>query len=436
MSVGLTPQNSELMKTTAEAGLSFAILLPLLFVNQITSAGPASSFAFTGLYAWVHRARLGEVFARRWLLLLVPVLAICSIGWSNYPDVTAKHAFELAMTVAGGVLLSASPRPGAMLTGAFAAFALFLVVSLALGHSVAMGDVGDIAASDEHAFAGLNSGKNLLGVTAAMAALLSLFVLSHSVRRSSLVGAAIAAAMLAMDIDLLWIARSAGATVATMLAVAAFAVTAFLGAFAPRARVFVSGALVALLTALGAWGYMFAGSVTATALDLFHKDPTLTGRSYLWYRAGDIIRERPLLGHGFEAFWVRGNVDAEGFWRYAKIAQRGGFSFHNTMIELLIDFGWLGAILLLAVFAIACVALLRRVIRSPSLAGAFFVSLLVFNIARSPFESLTPNSVDFGFLLTMVALGFGFVRRRAPHRVVPAGLRSASRPTPVLADQA
>lgn len=427
MSVGLRSQKSELGQAAVEAALSFGILLPLLFVNQITSAGPAASFVFTGLYAWAHRHRLGEIFARRWVLLAVPALALVSIAWSSYPDLTAKHGLELTMTVAGGLMLSASPRPRAMLTGAFAAFALFLAVSLALGHSVGVGDVGDVAGGDEQAFAGLNGGKNLLAMTAALAALISLAVLCFSLRRLALIMTAIAAATLAMEGYLIWIGRSAGATVATLLAVLAFAVIALLGAFAPRARVFVSATLVAALTALGAWGYTFAGSVTATALDLFHKDPTLTGRGYLWYRAGDIIREHPLLGHGFEAFWVRGNIDAEGFWRYAKIPERSGFSFHNTMIEMLIDFGWLGAALLLTVFAVACWALLRRAVRAPSLPAAFFVALLVFNIARAPFESLSPNSVDFAFLLTMAALGFGFDRPRplpaaVPARMSPSGL--------------
>ena len=432
-SVGQTLPKSDLHQGAIEAALGFAIVLPLLFVNQITSAGPAASFAATAVYAWVHRARLGEIFFRRWPLLLIPALAIVSTIWSSYPDLTAKHSLELTMTVAGGLLLSASPRPASMLAGAFAAFAVFLAASLVLGHSVGVGDVGDVASSgDEQAFAGLNGGKNLLGMTAAMAALLSLFVLSYSARRLSLVGVAVAAAALAMEGYLLWAARSAGATVATLLAVIAFAIVAMLRAFPPRARAWVSAALIAALVALGAWGYTFAGSVTAAALGIFHKDPTLTGRSYLWYRSADIIRERALLGHGFEAFWVRGNIDAEGFWQYAKVTQRSGFSFHNTLIEMLIDFGWLGAALLLAVFAVAFFALLRRAVRAPSLVSAFFVALLVFNLARAPFESLSPNSVDFSFLFIVAALGFGFGRAQA-RQPLPA---PSFGPTSVLADPA
>src|SRR5207244_2815073 len=104
---------------------------------------------------------------------------------------------------------------------------------------------------------------------------------------------------------------------------------------------------------------------------------TLTGRSYLWYRAADFIRERPLLGHGFEAFWVQGNIDAEGLWQYGKITTRGGFNFHNTVIELLVHFGWIGALLTLAVFAIAACALIRRALARPDAAGAFYLSFVV-----------------------------------------------------------
>jgi exopolysaccharide production protein ExoQ len=409
------PKDRNILQTEdlVEAGCAFAIVLPLLFVGQITAAAPALSFVSTVIYGWLHRRELGEIIARRWLLLLIPAIALCSVAWSDYPSVAARHTAELLMTVLGGLLLSASPRPVGVLVGAWAAFGLFMVASLALGHSVAVGMQGPTA------FSGLNNGKNFFGTAAAMAALMSAFVLFVSIRRVSWIGMVCAAAALGFEVYLSYLARSAGATIALALAMAAFVAISCLGAFRPKIRVFFSGFILALLAAAGAWAYTFSGSVTARALDLFHKDPTLTGRSYLWYRAWQIIRERPLLGRGFESFWVQGNIDAEGFWQYAQLPGRTGFNFHNTLIELLIQFGWIGTSLVLAVFVIASLALLRRAMRAPSLITAFYLALIVFNLARTPFESLAPSSVDVGTLLMITALGFGLGKVVVPKLARP-----------------
>jgi len=388
-----------------EALAAFAILLPLLFVPQLTTAGPAMSFAAVLGYGWIRRREAVAIFARRWALLLIPAYALASLIWSDHPDVTLKHALELVMTVAGGLLMSASRRPAALLAGACGAFGLYLLVSLTLGHSVT---VGSAMSGGETAFTGLNEGKNLLGMTAALGALLSVFLLTCSLRRRFWAGVIAALGLAAIGVLMVYLSRSAGAVIAFTLAAATLLVVASLGAFRPRNRGVVCAVLALLLLAGGMFGYAFANSVTAEALNLFHKDPTLTGRSYLWYRAMDFVRERPMFGRGFEAFWVQGDLDAEGIWQYAHVGTRMGFNFHNTLIELLIHFGWVGAVLTLAVFLFALLRLMRRAVREPSLVAAFYLGLVVFQLSRTPFESLMPASVDFETTLLMAALGFGF----------------------------
>lgn len=402
-----TPASSLASKWWFEAFSALAILLPLLFVPQLRSAGPALFYGFMLIYLWVHRREALAVVRRRWVLMLVPAFALTSVIWSDYPGHTLKHALELTLTVAGGLLISGARRQDGFLAGACVAFGVFLAVSLALGHSVMMGSLVTHE-DDQTAFTGLNGGKNLLGMTAAMGAVTSLFLFSRSAKRFSLVGMVVAAALIALEVYLIVLARSAGAVIAIVLATAAFFTVAALGAFPPRTRGFVCGCLVLLLAAAGMMAYTFANSITAETLDLFHKDPTLTGRSYLWYRAADFIRERPILGRGFEAFWVQGNIDAEGLWEYAKLGNRGGFNFHNTLIELLVHFGWVGTCLVLAVFAVAAVKLLGRTVREPTLVSAAYVGLVVFHVSRTPFESLAPSSVDFATLFLVVALGYGF----------------------------
>ena len=77
---------------------------------------------------------------------------------------------------------------------------------------------------------------------------------------------------------------------------------------------------------------------------------------------------------------------------------------------------------MIAVLLAGAAVLLWRSIRWPSLVAALWVAMLTFQGARTPFESLMPDSVDFATLLTLVGLGFGFVRA-APSVARPHGGR-------------
>jgi exopolysaccharide production protein ExoQ len=394
-----------------EALFAAAVLLPLLFVVQLGSKGPALSFAMTVAWAAARgRQGLGGL-GRQWPVLLIPAFALLSTIWSDYPGVTSKHALELCLTALGGLLLASSPAPAGALAGAWGSFALFMLVSLALGKTTDMNSF--VANADEFVFAGLNGMKNLFGMTAAIAALTSLFMLSRAASRKSALVFAGVLVILLVELYLVFAARSAGATIGLALAAVAFSVTACFGPVRPGGRIIACCLLVLLAAAVGVLVYAYKDVLASGTLSLFHKDSTLTGRSYLWYRSADFIRERPMLGRGFEGFWVQGNTDAEGLWRYAKMDNRSAFNFHNTLIEFLVHFGIVGTALCLSVFLYACVRLFRRAILQPNVVSAFYIGFIVFEISRAPVESLTPQSVDFSTVLMFAALGYGFEKLSA-----------------------
>jgi len=87
-------------------------------------------------------------------------------------------------------------------------------------------------------------------------------------------------------------------------------------------------------------------SVTA-ALD---KDPHLTGRTDLWEYAIDCIKEKPLLGYGYEAFWTYDSVPARRIreainWDSAPHA-------HNGYLDLTLGVGIIGLLAYLALLTI------------------------------------------------------------------------------------
>jgi len=385
---------------------AFAMTLPLLFVFQLGSLSPALFLLFAmGCCAFYYRW-FPKLIANRWVLLIAPVLAIISFVWSAYPGETLKYSIETTILAAAGLVLSGGRRPLGVLGGIAAAFTIFMAASLAFGGSVEMVIAGSGASVS--AFAGLNSGKNLMGVTAAIAVLLTTAMLVVAYQARSIVLFGIATIVLAMDLYVVTAARSAGAIIGLAAALCVFFVALAVGRLSGRWRVAAIGLLIVMLLLAGAFSGFLVKELTEIATTVFNKDPTLTGRTYLWYRGQDLIHERPFLGRGYAAFWVQGNTDAEGLWRYGDITSRSGFNFHNTVMEMVIHFGWVGATLILGSFAMAAALLLRRLATSPSVPTCFYLSFLAYQLTRTPFESLMPSPNDFQTLLLFIALGFGF----------------------------
>jgi exopolysaccharide production protein ExoQ len=395
---------------------AFALAAAMLFAWSLGTAGAAAVAALTLIYAMVRLPQIGEVLAPRAFILIAPILAILSVLWSQYPTETLKYSLEFALTVGSALLLSAAPRPTAVLWGLFFAFACYVAVSLVLGQAVDVGNTG------ETAFAGLTESKNLLGDIASTGALLSLACFVASIEDRRPFRALLTIVVGAIEVYAMIEARSAGA----LLGIAP-AVASFIFFLALRPARFVVRLLVTMLASLlAAVGTIGLGStVLETGMTLFDKDPTLTGRTYLWQRAADFIAEKPILGDGFNGFWVQGNTDAEGLWRYAGIIERMGFSFHNSLIEILVNLGWVGVVVFGSVAIVGSVVLLRRVMTRPTLALCFWMSFVVYELVRTPIEAIGTAPFSHSTLLLFTGLGAGFTARRLA--VIPARFRRPAR---------
>jgi exopolysaccharide production protein ExoQ len=143
---------------------------------------------------------------------------------------------------------------------------------------------------------------------------------------------------------------------------------------------------------------------------VFDKDPTLTGRTYLWYRAHDLIEQHPWLGRGFYAFWRQGNTDAEGLWQYAGILGRSGFNFHNTLVELTVQLGMIGAAVFVVVGLLGLIGLVRHFVRRPSLTLCFWLAYMLYVIVRAPVEAVGYAPFYFSTCLLFGAAGAGLQR--------------------------
>ena len=384
---------------------AFALFVPLLFIVQLGTIGAAIIAALTPLYLCMRRRKLTAALAPRTFLFVLPAVALLSVVWSEAPKETLKGALELGLTVLAGLLLSSARNQESVLRGLALAFIVYIVVALVQGGTVGIG-VGP----GGQAFSGLTNSKNLLADIAASGAIISMVVAIMGFSRRKWIWAFIGLLGVALAIQAITGARSAGAMLGLMMGVGAVGLLLPLLAAGKIVRAWLTSVVAVCLIAVGLSYRSLAQAMVDMGAQVFDKDPTLTGRTYLWYRAADLIAEKPWLGRGYQAFWQQGNTDAEGLWRYFGITDRSGFTFHNTGVEILVALGWVGLIVVAATMLAGVIALVRRFVVRPDLALVCWVGLLLYQLARTPIESIGLAPFYFSTVLAFGALGAAFSR--------------------------
>jgi exopolysaccharide production protein ExoQ len=388
-----------------------ALFVPMLFIGRLGTAGAAIIAALVPLYLFLRRDRLFELMLPRSFLFLVPAYALFSDVWSSATAETLKYAIELWITVCAGLLLSSARNQVAVMRGICLAFFSYVVASVFFGRYVAVG----VGAGGE-AFSGLSTSKNLLADIAATGLVVSAVVTLIAVQTRNWFWILFGFASIALDLYCAIAARSAGALLGLAMAVLAIAGLTPLVYAGKVLRAWITSMVGVCLLGIGLSYSAIAQTMINFGTSLFDKDPTLTGRTYLWYRAADLIREHPFLGRGFYAFWLQGDIDAEGLWRYFGIDGRGGFTFHNTFVEILVMLGWPGLILMGAVVLTGVIFLIRRFVASPSLPLVFWIGILLYELARTPIETIGVAPFYFSTALVFGALGAAFRPDRSRRR--------------------
>lgn len=96
-----------------------------------------------------------------------------------------------------------------------------------------------------------------------------------------------------------------------------------------------------VLAGLGIWTWeTHSGEV----LDALGKDPSLTGRTEIWASLMRKVADRPWTGYGYGAFWGREGESVPADW----VRKETGWtvpSAHNGWIDLLVQLGWPGTVL-------------------------------------------------------------------------------------------
>ncbi|HWX29673.1 MAG TPA: O-antigen ligase family protein [Steroidobacteraceae bacterium] len=323
------------------------------------------------------------------------VLASLSLLWSIEPAITLRRIIRLYIIVSVSVAFASAgwqPRRFEntlrwLLFLLLAASAIFCYwdPELAIHHDQVMELI--------NAWHGITTGKNVLGSLAGCAFILWL----HGLLTGE-TGRVTAIANMALACLCLIMCRSSTSLMSTVFA--SFFVILLLRPSGSMRRLmpYMVGffAAAVLLYALAVLNILPGLSVILTPISMFSgKDLTFSGRTNIWYLLKLHIRQHPLLGTGYEAYWI-GPVQSSPSYDMVNQLFFYPTEGHNGYLDVINDLGYVGGACLLAYF----IVYLRQglnLMRLEKARGALYLALIfrafLADMSESHWFSVT--SIDF-----------------------------------------
>ena len=350
------------------------------------------------------------------LKCLVAYLAFAgaSVLWALSPDHSFMRYLQQLMIVTSIVLPAMlASRTVDMMRALFLCFAFALILNL---YFVSQGSV-DMAVLPrglvDIGYEGYFNGKNYLGECAAPALLLSL----HEILQRGWGRRAFGAMVGVIAVVLLVLSQSKTAFGLALLC----PILAWLTLLARKATR-LSPAIL-LLSIPFCW--IVASHVSSFGFPrlsyLLYHDSSLSGRIIIWGFTESEIARSPLLGWGYQSFWLVPNspayTEAPGWLKQMP-------NSHNGYYDTILETGYFGFALLLAFILATLHAVGRVADRDPGRAR-LLLSLALFSILYNFFESIWMRGFEFLWVLfVIVAVEIGRYWRPVPLRRAAYGSRS------------
>ena len=343
----MTAITPDFAPAAAPRELSWLSVLDFLFMGFFFFIA-SDAFTFLGLHSLFWLAaygyavlRIAMMFPRflncarrNWIFLLFPIMCGVSVLWTPVPSEAIRTGVQLSMTYAIAIFVGMrfSLRQIFVALAAVLAFCAFFSIAN-LG--------GALAEAYDHRgnFKGIFLSKNALGHRAVLltaTCVMGVFLLP------GISGWGRTLLLIGLGINAFLISISGSATAVGL-----------------SGALTVTGAgLWILLLRRGGWGLMAAAVSPIVAvsvvflvgfgvdpvsgtLELLGRDPSLTGRTYLWEIAISHLGDSPLLGLGVGGYWNNPAYQAEILYIQARYGE-GVVGFHNIILEMLVMLGPLG----------------------------------------------------------------------------------------------
>ncbi|MFI7163045.1 O-antigen ligase family protein [Rhodococcus erythropolis] len=226
------------------------------------------------------------------------------------------------------------------------------------------------------AYRGIFTHKNALGRMAAIeVVLVAVMLMLPDVKRIPWVAALAVAGIVLFEARSQTSLVAAGIALATVLALKCLRRT-------PNARL-ASTVIIGLYIGVSGAMKVLGPDVAA----LLSRDVTLTGRLHLWTVSEYYAEQRPLLGWGFGSVWAPDSVVGQ------MIRSKLSFpatSAHNGMLDIRLQIGWIGFLLLLAGYYLLLNTALGRARSRTEYIAVVATMVLVFSM------DLTESTLFFG----------------------------------------
>lgn len=335
-------------KKTLESLMLFLCLIGLLF-NTLFGAFAALGFLISGIvFCILFENNLLDLLIKNKLLLAIPLLAIVSCIWSDIPLISLRGGIQLLLTTVFSMIIAAVVRFDSFIKIAGVCFFITMFLCLISNRYAINGLTG------ERSLIGVFNSKNFLSMNAAFSVFVGCSIYSHysSQKKVKIFGLA----LVILSFLVLLKAHSLGSIVTTLLV---FIVTFFYIFYQKihipilvRSNINWLIVLSFLAVVLGLVIFGNSSAFESLMYDL-GKDPTLTGRTFIWSRGLESITANPIFGLGYQSAFYVGNPLAEEIWEFAHVPSGAGFNFHNMYIDITVEMGLVGGfifILLLGKF--------------------------------------------------------------------------------------
>ncbi|WP_440657857.1 O-antigen ligase family protein [Ensifer adhaerens] len=376
-----------------------AIALSLFVFAYSSRFGQASILLYYGLWLPLvlvdYRGVLGNYGIRLWILGFA-IFACLSVFWSAAPGMTARTGIQYLSHVICALIAMRVVDIRTLVRGAIAGTGVVLVYSLLFG-------VYHLDPLDgTYSFVGAFASKNQLGFYASLGIYFA-FVAPIALGERGLWFAA-ASLVALLSAYSLFASQSATSVLTTVVIIGLWLGMRLVGLLSPAHRkgLFLAAAVCGVMVAVAA---IYGGGVDLV-LGLFGKDSTLTGRTYLWQQGIEAAMSSPLVGVGYQAYWVQGFSEPERLWEEFYIATRSGFHFHNTFIEAMVETGAIGLVLLSGILLITVLGHTKRLLtqdHDTQSSVLFGIALLL--LVRSFVEIDIMNPYHIGAFLLYFAAG-------------------------------
>jgi O-antigen ligase len=334
----------------------------------------------------------GFIRKNPWLVVFM-VYSLLSIAWSDFPTIALKRWIKTLGHPIMALIILTDPKPLNALRIVMKRCAFVLIpFSIMLIKYFPEYGRGYEAWTGRATDSGVTLNKNFLGLLCMVFGIFFVWVLmtrsaiaNARVRRDELI---IGGIFLTMIIWLLLRADSATSLATFILGTMVMVV---LGSRMVNKRllgVYVIAVVIIVLIAEMSFG------LSAGIIQSLGRDPTLTDRTEVWQDAL-ALQDNPLLGAGFESFWLGSRLDV----LWTKWAWRPNQA-HNGYIETYLNLGLIGVVLLVGVIVSSYRNIARQFWCNPDLARlqlAFLAAILAYNITEATFKG-----VHFGWTIFFI----------------------------------